>query len=49
MDFSNSILDLRFYRDQDHLNEDGLKILEKLIVTALSPKSYPPFSVQPHF
>ena len=32
LDFSNSILDSKFYRDQDHLNEDGLKILEKLII-----------------
>ena len=32
LDFSNSILDSRFYKNQDHLNEDGIKILEKLII-----------------
>ncbi|HAO15279.1 MAG TPA: hypothetical protein DDE71_06940, partial [Tenacibaculum sp.] len=37
LDFSNSILDSKFYRDQDHLNEDGLKILEKLIVAKIKP------------
>jgi hypothetical protein len=37
LDFSTSILNSKFYRDQDHLNEDGLKILEKLIVAEVKP------------
>lgn len=36
LDFSNSILDSKFYRDQDHLNEEGLKILEKLIIEKIN-------------
>ncbi|MGI9530325.1 hypothetical protein [Lutimonas sp.] len=31
LDLSISISDDRFYRDEDHLNEDGISILEKLI------------------
>ena len=35
IDLSESIQEIEFYKDQDHLNEEGLKLLEKLIASSI--------------
>jgi hypothetical protein len=36
LDFSNSIPDIKSYFDQDHLNEEGINIFEKLIASSIN-------------